>query len=200
MAESPEELLKRLQSEHGPIAMIKPKIGPVLYFKPLTVEASDRWFDKVSGDVGSKPAATRECVLSLLVHPTRDEARKVFTAFPALAPAINRRLREEAGVGAEVVVETIGGVERATVHTDHGSIVCRCPTEADHEAWLQRCTDDKSGKPAFTREYVLSSLADKSKREEAEAILAKLPVLAETISVALAKMAGADIEVEIKKA
>jgi hypothetical protein len=198
--EAADDLLKLLQREHGPVAVVKPKRGPVLYFKPLTVEAADRWVTKVSSGNDSKTAATRESVLSLLVHPSRKEAEAVFEQFPAMPPSINNKQRRDAGDSATVDVQVDGDREIAVVVTDYGTLKCQCPTQIDHEAWLQRCSDDKGEKPAFTREYILSSLADGMSEVVAKTVLEKLPTLHEPVAKALAIMAGAEISYEVKKA
>ncbi|MBA2724287.1 MAG: hypothetical protein H0U56_15645 [Methylibium sp.] len=80
----------------------------------------------------------------------------------------------------------------------HGDLAFKCPTDTDHEEFQEAVTKAKTHKSAAVRQYVLSCLVF-PKREEAAEVFSKLPALPPTLADKLSDLAGADIELNVKK-
>lgn len=82
--------------------------------------------------------------------------------------------------------------------TKHGDLAFRCPTDMEHEDFQEALIKAKSNKSAACRQYCLSALAF-PKRDAAVAIFEKLPALPASLADHLSDLAGANVEITVKK-
>ena len=95
------------------------------------------------------------------------------------------KIRAEHG---DVVVAKIGGVE----------FIFKTPTQESYEDFQEKVVKDRSNKSAAVREYCLRSLVEPG-ADALEAAFKKAPATAGKIADQLSTLAGAEIEVTIKK-
>lgn len=162
--------------------------GEELALAAPTQEQWDRYLAKLLR--GEDGPARRELIIGCAVSHSPEDAHKMVKRFPALGMKLANSLGEVAGEAVTVDVDDVAG-----------TAVCEgvefTATDDFHEAWESHGELIRKLGPGPAIRKLAGSMA--SDEAAAAALFARLPASISAVQVALSQLAGAELEVSVKK-